>query len=253
MSTKSKPPKGGKTTKAKPAKTPASGRTTRKISKARRDSWTRHRGGGAPVKDGTLVEVRLRDGRVTRAEHWIAGFWKHAGDEDDVMAWRRVRRPKAQAPEHKGRDEVRASLVTDAAEMTPGIFPVGAVDVSGATVRVVPATDVPAEDMIPLRLVPVHDTIDYPAGPVEAVVGYKYPVGVADHFPNAEQAAKGFRSIGEASAMMASLDDHLDGDADGLGCIRGTKNALIIMLAIAWIGWVCWEVYRLAGLAGLFR
>lgn len=50
--------------------------------------WIRHRGGKCPVEDGTLVDVKCRDGSVHEGlpAHWW--LWHHKKDDDDIMAWK---------------------------------------------------------------------------------------------------------------------------------------------------------------------
>lgn len=59
------------------------------------EGWIRHRGGKCPVDDGTLIDIRCRDGIVK--EGVVCGdqftrtsemFWIHEGDNAEVMAYR---------------------------------------------------------------------------------------------------------------------------------------------------------------------
>lgn len=58
------------------------------MSKPNKDGWIRHRGGKCPVEDGTLVDVKCRDGSVHEGlpAHWW--LWHHKKDDDDIMAWK---------------------------------------------------------------------------------------------------------------------------------------------------------------------
>lgn len=50
--------------------------------------WIEWAGGLQPVCDGTLLDIKFRDNEVganNLAENWI---WDHAGDSDDIIAYR---------------------------------------------------------------------------------------------------------------------------------------------------------------------
>lgn len=67
------------------------------MAKANKDGWIRHRGGECPVKQGTLVDVRYRDGYI---EYGIPALefaeqgdrsaiaWSHGDGYADIMAYR---------------------------------------------------------------------------------------------------------------------------------------------------------------------
>lgn len=64
--------------------------------KMNKPKWIRHRGGKCPVKAGTKVVTRYRDGVVSdrcmtrdqdTSEEWLSAVWSHAGDETDIMAY----------------------------------------------------------------------------------------------------------------------------------------------------------------------
>lgn len=68
------------------AKDKLEGKTVKK-PKANKDGFIRHRGGKCPVEVGTLVDVRLRSGKVSKGCKTLE--WRHGVDGiDDVMAWR---------------------------------------------------------------------------------------------------------------------------------------------------------------------
>jgi hypothetical protein len=76
---------------------------------AGKKEWTRNRG-KQPVADGVWVEVRLRnrdiDSGSASAFQWELDGRDHATGHYDIMAWRRVRKPRlpvAIAPEHAPR------------------------------------------------------------------------------------------------------------------------------------------------------
>lgn len=76
-------------------------RITRKQWQAEREKmnkpkWIRHRGGKCPVKAGTKVVTRYRDGLVSdwcmtrnqdTDEECLSAVWSHSGDETDIMAY----------------------------------------------------------------------------------------------------------------------------------------------------------------------
>lgn len=73
--------------------------------------WKRHRGGKCPVKAGTKVSTRHRDGKVFGVHFQTAEYgthqnvmdvvWKHTGDEHDIMAYRVISQPQAEEVEVK--------------------------------------------------------------------------------------------------------------------------------------------------------
>lgn len=79
-----------------------------KAPKDNGDGWIRHRGGKCPVKAGTLVDVRYRDGQVNNhvpaltklskagsITHRSAANWDHIGSKYDIMAYR-IHKPAEQ-------------------------------------------------------------------------------------------------------------------------------------------------------------
>ena len=68
--------------------------------------WKRHRGGLCPVKAGTKVSTKHRDGEVFDVHHHTAqegssvaslnGIWKHNGDSFDIMKYRIISQPQAE-------------------------------------------------------------------------------------------------------------------------------------------------------------
>lgn len=73
--------------------------------------WKRHRGGKCPVKAGTQVSTKHRDGKVVEVHHHTAqtgssvaslnGVWKHNGDSFDIMSYRVISQPQAEEVEVK--------------------------------------------------------------------------------------------------------------------------------------------------------
>lgn len=71
--------------------------------------WKRHRGGKCPVKAGTQVSTKHRDGEVVEVHHHTAqtgssvaslnGIWKHNGDSFDIMQYRVISQPQAEEVE----------------------------------------------------------------------------------------------------------------------------------------------------------
>lgn len=64
--------------------------------KMNKPKWIRHRGGKCPVKAGTKVVTRYRDGVVSdwcmtrnqnTEEGCLSAIWSHSGDETDIMAY----------------------------------------------------------------------------------------------------------------------------------------------------------------------
>ena len=64
--------------------------------KMNKPKWIRHRGGKCPVKAGTKVVTRYRDGVVSdwcmtrdqdTSEEWLSAVWSHSGGETDIMAY----------------------------------------------------------------------------------------------------------------------------------------------------------------------
>ena len=59
--------------------------------KMNKPKWIRHRGGKCPVKDGTKVVARYRDGSVSdwrmTPEEILSAIWSHSGCETDIMAY----------------------------------------------------------------------------------------------------------------------------------------------------------------------
>lgn len=64
--------------------------------KMNKPKWIRHRGGKCPVKAGTKVVTRYRDGLVSdwcmtrnqdTDEECLSAVWSHSGDETDIMAY----------------------------------------------------------------------------------------------------------------------------------------------------------------------
>lgn len=59
--------------------------------KMNKPKWIRHRGGKCPVKDGTKVVTRYRDGAVSdwrmTPEEILSAIWSHSGCETDIMAY----------------------------------------------------------------------------------------------------------------------------------------------------------------------
>ena len=64
--------------------------------KMNKPKWIRHRGGKCPVKAGTKVVTRYRDGMVSdwcmtrdqdTSEEWLSAVWSHSGGETDIMAY----------------------------------------------------------------------------------------------------------------------------------------------------------------------
>lgn len=67
----------------------------KKVRKANKEGWIRHRGGKCPVEDISLIEVRRRNGKTNILEDNDAEntneTWLHVGDNDDIMAYRHVK------------------------------------------------------------------------------------------------------------------------------------------------------------------
>lgn len=64
--------------------------------KMNKPKWIRHRGGKCPVKAGTKVVTRYRDGLVSdwcmtrqqdAGEECLSAIWSHSGGEEDIMAY----------------------------------------------------------------------------------------------------------------------------------------------------------------------
>lgn len=64
--------------------------------KMNKPKWIRHRGGKCPVKAGTKVVTRYRDGVVSdwcmtrdqdTSEEWLSAVWSHSGGETDIMSY----------------------------------------------------------------------------------------------------------------------------------------------------------------------
>lgn len=92
-------------------------RVTKAMWQAERDrqnggEWKRHRGGLCPVKAGTKVSTKHRDGEVFDVHHHTAqegssvaslnGIWKHNGDSFDIMKYRIISQPQAEEVEYRG-------------------------------------------------------------------------------------------------------------------------------------------------------
>ena len=63
----------------------------RKISKADKDGWIRHRGGKAPVSDDVFIDVRYRDGEILERQEFKKSeefLWAHHNGCSDIMAYR---------------------------------------------------------------------------------------------------------------------------------------------------------------------
>lgn len=81
------------------AKDKLEGKTVNK-PKANKDGWVRHRGGKCPVEEGTLVDVRYRDGEIRYKRKALSDSdcasenWTHEKDKEsdlatcDIMAYR---------------------------------------------------------------------------------------------------------------------------------------------------------------------
>jgi hypothetical protein len=55
------------------------------------DDWKQWTGGKCPVRAGTTVELKHRDGSTgTRTIEW-PGWWEHLGTPCDIVAYRIVR------------------------------------------------------------------------------------------------------------------------------------------------------------------
>lgn len=73
--------------------------------------WKRHRGGKCPVKAGTEVTTKHRDGKVVDVHHHTAqsntstaslnAVWKHNGDSFDIMHYKVISQPQAEEVEVK--------------------------------------------------------------------------------------------------------------------------------------------------------
>lgn len=68
---------------------------------AKKKEWTRNRG-KQPVGDGVWVEIRLRD-KSTDTGSAGSFEWQLDGYQCDIMAWRRVAKPRTKKPEHAPR------------------------------------------------------------------------------------------------------------------------------------------------------
>ncbi len=96
--------------------------------------WKRHRGGKCPVKAGTQVSTKHRDGKVVEVHHHTAqtgssiaslnGVWKHNGDSFDIMSYRVISQPQAEEVEMIKVDPVVAANV----EAFNGQLQIGRVD-----------------------------------------------------------------------------------------------------------------------------
>lgn len=291
MTTKNKPGKGSKAAKAKPAKkpTPAAGRTTRKVQKAKAEKQRKERQVKTASMMAPSELAKARKPRKPRSDKGTKVA--KGGVAAPRVPEHKPREELAPHPidvvcelSKRLGTPVPPAFKRDAKAMFDGggavafeISSKGArkIDAARNEVRVVNAIDPesarrflesaegkqtilavlnreginrPAPESAPE---PIRDTIVYPTGPVDAVVGYKYPADVAVLFPSVEQAANGLRRLGAAAAQVEH-NEHLDGDDDGLGAARGLMWALAISACVGFAGWAAWEVYHLAKLAGWF-
>lgn len=83
------------------------------MSKADKDGWIRHRGGKCPVDDGTMIDIRCRDGIVK--EGVVCGdqlartsgmFWMREGDNAEVVAYR-LHKPAEQVEQAEAEQVMR--------------------------------------------------------------------------------------------------------------------------------------------------
>lgn len=100
--------------------------------KMNKPKWIRHRGGKCPVKAGTKVVTRYRDGVVSdwcmtrdqdTSEEWLSAVWSHSGGETDIMAYY-VEETKDQAIEEVKKTNfgtITYKLEIDATEATQRI------------------------------------------------------------------------------------------------------------------------------------
>ena len=90
--------------------------------KMNKPKWIRHRVGKCPVKAGTRVSTKHRDGDVAGVHHHAAqkgssvaslnGIWKHNGDSFDIMAYRVIEETKDQEVEEvEAIDTVKAPTI----------------------------------------------------------------------------------------------------------------------------------------------
>ena len=102
--------------------------------KMNKPKWIRHRGGKCPVKAGTRVSTKYRDGDVTGVHHHTAqkdssiaslnGIWKHNGDSFDIMSYRVIEETKDQEIEEVKKTNfgtITYKLEIDATEATQRI------------------------------------------------------------------------------------------------------------------------------------
>ena len=88
--------------------------------KMNKPKWIRHRGGKCPVKAGTKVVTRYRDGVVSdwcmtrdqdTSEELLSGIWTHSGGETDIMAYYVEETKDQEIEEVKAIDTAKASTI----------------------------------------------------------------------------------------------------------------------------------------------
>jgi hypothetical protein len=220
MATK-KPAKGS-------AKKPA-GKAAVKIEKAKAQQWTRNRG-KMPVAPDVWVAVRLRNGKVIdgTAENFE---WPILGKPSeiagaDIMAWRRVRKPKPA----KAEPVTIEDLAREASK-------------AGCAVRV-------SFDDLPK---PAHTGNEQPAGQVLSVAdsgdGLVVKAKLDAEWPSSKAYVDSFlhplaSQLDLTTPAVPVWDGHRDGDADGLGAARGIMWGIGGTLAAVCIIGTFWLVIR---------
>ena len=98
--------------------------------KMNKPKWIRHRGGKCPVKAGTRVSTKHRDGDVAGVHHHTAqndssiaslnGIWKHNGDSFDIMSYRVIEETKDQEIEEVKVADVKLEMMQGDSWVTIG-------------------------------------------------------------------------------------------------------------------------------------
>ena len=86
------------------------------MTKPNKDGWIRHRGGECPVDADAMVEVRFRDGDISRNQKASSFWWDHNDCNSDIMAWR-PRKPDIEALIQEGIDSADAGKLTPISEV----------------------------------------------------------------------------------------------------------------------------------------